>query len=226
MGLCTFIGKHIDVFFNVLFFNRNNVHLFALRFQYFLWIVLRISKEDSHFWTEPTKRDESFSLFLCSAVLWLLLSQTLCPVVKSDATDLEGCGTHSLPKSVIHYLPCLLHNAEPKWTPYSPHMPSRPPTAQGERGDNVVVVAVVRVVTVLDVVVVYVKVCCSVKLVNVCNSWSCKRRYCVRYCNATGLHKSTMHAMREGTSRDCVPFPFPSPLPLQIWAKGTRDTSC
>ena len=49
-------------------------------------------------------------------------------------------------------------------------MPSRPPTAQGERGDNVVVVAVVTVVTVFNVVVVYVKVCCSVKLVNVCNS--------------------------------------------------------
>ena len=98
-------------------------------------------------------------------------------------------------------------------------MPSRPPTAQGERGDNVVVVAVVTVVTVLDVVVVYVKVCCSEKLVNViynvCNSGSCNRCYCVRYCNTTGLHKSTMHAMREGTSRDCPPFPFPSPCPCR-----------
>ena len=60
-----------------------------------------------------------------------------------------------------------------------------------------------------------VKVCCSAKHVNVCNSWSCKRCYCVRYCNATGLHKSTMHAMREGTSRDCLPFPFPSPCPCR-----------
>ena len=118
-------------FFRVLFFNRNNVHLFALRSQYFLWIVLRISKEDSHFWTEPTKRDESFSLFLCSAVLWLLLSQTLCPVVKSDATDLEGCGTHSLPKSVIYYLPCCSTILNPSEHPIPPTCPAGHPQLKG-----------------------------------------------------------------------------------------------
>ena len=106
MGFCAFIGKHIHVFQNVLFlieimfiFLRPPLPVFSLNcYKYFS------SKEDLHFWTEPTKRDESFSLFLCSVVLWLLLSQTLCPVMKSDATDLEGCGTHSHPKTVIHYL--------------------------------------------------------------------------------------------------------------------------
>ena len=67
MGFCAFIGKHIHVFQNVLFlieimfiFLRPPLPVFSLNCsKYFS------SKEDLHFWTEPTKRDESFSLFLC-----------------------------------------------------------------------------------------------------------------------------------------------------------------
>ena len=229
MGFCAFIGKHIHVFQNVLFLIeimfivlRPPLAVFSLNCsQYFS------SKEDLHFWTEPTKRDESFSLCLsrwCSG----------CYCHKHFV--LLWSPTQLIWRDVVH---TLFSNTLPSmfvaqfWTQvntlFPPHAQQATHSSRGEgwqcgscsssHSSNSI-----RCGSSIRESVLFSKTCqCSSQCVQF---WVLQKVLLreILQCNRLAQKHNARNEGRDIKRLPSLPFPFP--LPLQIWAKGTRDTSC